>query len=260
MRTDVTRLDLTLRRRSTIGYAAGMALYTLVVVALYASFKNTTSLDSFTKSTAAALFGVNGPLTSPGGWLNANIYGNLLPLIMLLLTIGYGATCLAGQDEDGTLGLITVLPIPRRSIVVQKATAMLTQAVVLAFAVTICVLIGAAFQLHVGTGNVIDVAVASALLGLIFGLITMAVGAATGHRGTALGVGASLAAGCYLLSSLATSIHWLRPARYLSAFYWSVGNNQITHGVSLADFAVLIAASVVALFAAVLAFGRADLN
>jgi len=72
-------------------------------VALYPSFKNSVSLNSRSGSTAAALSGVTGPLTSPGGWLNGNIYGNFFPLIMLLLTIGYGAACLAGQDEDGTL-------------------------------------------------------------------------------------------------------------------------------------------------------------
>ena len=40
MLANITRLDLRLRRRSAIGYAAGMALYTLIVVALYPSFKN----------------------------------------------------------------------------------------------------------------------------------------------------------------------------------------------------------------------------
>ena len=98
MLADITRLELRLRRRSAIGYAAGMTLYTLVVVALYPSFKNSTSLNSLSGSTAAALFGVTGPLTSPGGWLNGNIYGNFFPLIMLLLTIGYGAACLAGLN------------------------------------------------------------------------------------------------------------------------------------------------------------------
>src|SRR6516164_6829354 len=101
MLADITRLELRLRRRSTIGYAAGMALYTLVVVAVYPSFEHQTSLNSLSGSTAAALFGLTGPLTSPGGWLNGNIYGNFFPLIMLLLTIGYGAAALAGQNEDG---------------------------------------------------------------------------------------------------------------------------------------------------------------
>jgi len=88
----------------------------------------------------------------------------------------------------------------------------------------------------------------------------MAAGAATGRRGTALGIGASLAAVSYLLSSLASTISWLRPGRYLSLFYWSVGNNQITKGASAADFTVLILVGLCALVAAVAAFRRADIN
>jgi ABC-2 type transport system permease protein len=179
---------------------------------------------------------------------------------MLLLTIGYGASCLAGQAEDGTLALIAALPVSRDRIVLQKAAAMLMQAIVLSISVAICILIGPAFQLHVAAGHVIGVGVASVLLGLIFGLITTAVGAAARHRGTALGVGTAVAAASYLLSSLASSIHWLRPARYLSAFYWSVGNDQISHGVSAADYTVLIVACGLALLAATVAFRRADLN
>ena len=260
MLADITRLELRLRRRSALGYAAGMALYTLVVVALYPSFKNSTSLNSLSGSTAAALFGVTGQLTSPGGWLNGNIYGNFFPLIMLLLTIGYGAASLAGQDEDGTLALIAALPIRRRTIVLQKAWAMALQALLLAAAVTVCVFIGRGFQLTAGPGNTVATAAALTLMGLDFGLVTMAVGAATSRRGTALGIGTGLAAASYLLSSLATTISGIRPGRYLSLFYWSVGNDQISKGVSIADFTVLIAAGLCALFAAVAAFRQADLN
>lgn len=260
MHADVTRLDLRLRRRSAIGYAVGMAIYTLVVVALYPSFKNQTSLNSLSGSTAAALLGVTGQLTSPGGWLNANIYSNFLPLIMLLLTIGYGAACLAGQDESGTLALVAALPIRRRSILLQKISAMTVQALLLAAVVTICVFIGRSFQLTISPGDTIAISVALVLMGLDFGLITMAIGAATGRRGTALGIGASLAAASYLLSSLASTISSIRPGRYLSLFYWSVGNNQISKGVSAGDFAVLLLIGVCALLAAVAAFRRADLH
>jgi ABC-2 type transport system permease protein len=260
MLANITRLELRLRRRSAIGYAAGMALYTLVVVALYPSFKNSTSLNSLSGSTAAALFGVTGPLTSPGGWLNGNIYGNFFPLIMLLLTIGYGAATLAGQDEDGTLALIGALPIRRRAIVFHKAWAMALQALLLAATVTICVLAGRGFQLTVGPGHALAIAAALTLMGLDFGLITMAAGAATGRRGTALGTGTGLAAASYLLSSLAATISGIRPGRYLSLFYWSVGNDQISNGVSITDFTVLTLTGLCALIAAVAAFRQADLN
>lgn len=93
---------------------------------------------------------------------------------------------------------------------------------------TICVLIGRGFQLAVGAGDTIAISAAVMLIGLDFGLITMALGTATGRRGTALGIGAGLAAASYLLSSLASTISGIGPGRYLSLFYWSVGNDQIS--------------------------------
>lgn len=106
MRPDIARLDLSNRRRGLIGYCLGMAVYTLAVVAMYPAFKTSSSLDKLiaSDSTAAALFGISGSISTSSGWLNGNIYANFFPLVMLLLTIGYGAACLAGQDEDGTSG------------------------------------------------------------------------------------------------------------------------------------------------------------
>src|ERR1017187_4136439 len=90
MHTEVALLDLRLRRRSLLGYTLGMACYTLLIVVLYPQFKDSTSLNQLTQqgSTAAALFGLTGSLTSPTGWLAANIYENFLPLVMLLITVG----------------------------------------------------------------------------------------------------------------------------------------------------------------------------
>ena len=190
MRGEITRLDVALRRRSILGYTIGLALYAFVVVALYPAFKHSNSLDHLVKddSTAAALFGVSGPLSSSGGWLNGNIYANFFPLVALLMTIGYGAAALAGQDEDGTLCLIATLPTPRAMIAAQKIAAMGLQAAVLAAAVAACVLIGKSFQLSVGVTETLAISLAVGLMGLGFGLLAMAIGALTARRGTAIGI------------------------------------------------------------------------
>ena len=172
---------------------------------------------------------------------------------MLLLTIGYGAACLAGQDEDATLGLLAVLPVRRAVIVAQKAAA-------LAATVAVLVIIGRSFQLSTTAADVVSVSAAVFLLGLDFGLITMAAGALTGRRGTAVGTGTALATASYLISSLAPVTSWIRPGRYASLFYWSVGNSQISRGVSVGDYAVLAAVGLCALTAAMLAFRRLDIH
>jgi ABC-2 type transport system permease protein len=262
MRADVVRLDVSSRWRSLLGYSVGMGLYALVVVALYPAFKDSTSLDNLVRSdpTAAALFGVSGRISSSAGWLNANIYANIFPLVMLLLTIGYGAASIAGQDEDGTLCLVASLPVSRTTILVQKVVSMALQALVLAAAVAACVAVGRSFQLTTSVTNTVSVSAALLLVGLDFGLLAMAVGAFTGRRGTAIGVGTALAAASYLVSSLAPVVSWIRPARYASVFYWSVGNNQIGGGVSIVDYAVLIGVGVCALGAAIAAFRRLGLH
>ncbi len=262
MRTDIARLDVSARRRSLILYAAGMALYSLIVVAIYPAFKHSPSLDDFVKSdaTAAALFGVTEPLSSSAGWLNGNIYANFFPLVMLLMTVGYGGASLAGQDEDGTLCLVATLPVARRTIVLEKFAALSLQAAVLSVAVAAWVLVGRSFELNITLGDAVSTSVAVGLLGVDFGLIAMAVGGLTGRRGTAVGVVAAAASASYLISSLAAVVSWIRPARYLSLFYWSVGDNQLGGGVTLADYAVLIAVGACALSAAVIAFRRLDLH
>ena len=259
---DVALLDLRLRRRSMYGYAIGMALYAFVIVALYPSFKNDTGLNKLTETdpTIAALFGASGPLTTPPGWLNANLYANFVPLVVLLLTIGYGASALAGQDEDGTLGLVATLPVSRRDIALQKAATMVLQAVPVSVATLLLVLVGRAFDLTVGAAGLLGVTVGALLLAVDFGAVALFVGAATGSRGTALAVTSTLAAAAYLLSSLAPVVDWLHPARFASPFFYAVGDGQVTRGLSVLDAVVLLAIAAAATAACVVAFDRLDVR
>jgi ABC-2 type transport system permease protein len=262
MSAHVARLDLSMRRKSTIGYTLGMAAYVLIVVALYPAFKDSTSLDDLTKSSAgmAALFGISGSLTSPTGWLNANIYANFLPLVVLLLTVGYGASCLAGQEHDGHLELVLSLPVTRRHVVGQKIVAMAGQVLLLSVVVLACVLVGRAFDLDMDVAHLATATAGVALLGIDLGLLALALGAASGNRGMALGVTSGVAAASYLVSSMAPVVSWLDPAKYVSLFYWAVGDDQLETGLSIASAAVLIGVGVALAAIATAAFQRHDLT
>ncbi len=260
MGAEVLLLDLRLRRRMLLGYTLGMALYALVVVALYPQFKDAASLNKLSGSAAAALFGVTGSLTSPAGWLDGNLYQNFLPLVMLLVTIGYGASCVAGQDEEGTLALAVTLPLTRRRVLLQKVAALGIQAAVLALATMICVLVGRSFELSVSVADLAGISLGVALLGLDFGLLALAVGSWTGSRGLALAVSASLAAASYLASSLAAAVPWIRPAKYASLFYWSIANGQLEKGIGAAGAGLLLLVGGVLILLSVTAFRRIDLH
>lgn len=262
MVAEIMRLDLRLRRRSILGYAVGIAIYAFVIVAIYPAFKNDTSLNQFTSqnSTIAALFGATGSLTSPSGWLNANLYTNFVPLIMLLLTIGYGASCIAGQAEDGTLGLIATLPVSRRNIATQKLAAMILQALAVAVITALCIVIGRWFDIAIGAGALVGVTAGIVLLGSAFGALALLIAATTGNRGIALGVASAVAASSYLISSLAPAVNWLRPARYSSLFFYAVGDGQLEHGLNIPDLAVIAIVTATLAVVAVIAFDRLDIR
>lgn len=262
MRFEVVRLELLARRRSIVGYVLGMGLYAFVIVAMYPSFRHDHSLDKLTKSapTLSALFGAVGTLTSPTGWLDANVYGNFLPLVMMLLAIGYGASSIAGQNEEGTLALLAALPLTRTRVLGQKFVSLVVQCTALASVVAVVVVLGRSFHLGLPVSRVTEASLLTLLLGLDFGLLTMAVGARTGSRGTALGTGSAVAAASYLVSSLAPVVAWVHPLRFSSLFYWSVGNGQLATGISPADAVVLVAVAVAVGVVATGAFARMDLR
>lgn len=262
MNFEITTLDLSFRRKSLVGYSVGMALYVLVVVALYPSFKDATNLDDLMgdSSGLAALFGISGSLTTPTGWLDANIYANFFPLLTLLLTIGYGAWALAGQEADGHLEMVLSLPFGRAQVIGEKIVALVVQAVLFSVVVFASSLAGRAFDLDVPIGNLAAATLAVALLGIDFGLLALAIGAGTGNRGLALAVASAVAAGSYLLSTMAPLVSWLDPVKYLSLFYWSVGDQQLELGVTPASLLVLVLVGLACGTAAIEAFKRHDLH
>ena len=261
MAGEVVRLDLRMRRRSLVGYSLGLALYTFVVVAIYPAFKDDVALDqTITQSEGlAALFGISGSITSPSGWMNANLYANFLPLVLLLLTIGYGAAAIAGEEEAGRLDLVAVLPISRARLLLEKAACLALLSLVVTVVTFLVVVLGRAFELSLPIWQLATATFGAYLLSLVFGFLALAIGAGTGQRGLAIGVPAAVAAAAYLLSSLAPVVSALEPWRVLSPFYWAVGDDQLSAGLGWGGLAVLAGCCAAALVAAVVTAERHDL-
>lgn len=66
----------------------------------------------------------------------------------------------------------------------------------------------------------------------------------------------TLAAVCYLISSLAPVVGWIRPLRFASLFCWAVGDQQLLRSAEPSAFAVLLTVAIIAAIAADAAFRR----
>ena len=102
--------------------------------------------------------------------------------------------------------------------------------------------------------------VSTALLGILYGTVALALGAATGRRGVARGVAAALAVAAYLLSSLADLVGWLKPIRPASPWYHTLGVDPLAAGFLPLHLLVIVVMTAAVIGAAVTAFDRRNLG
>jgi ABC-2 type transport system permease protein len=200
-------------------------------------------------------------ITSPAGYLGATSYGLLGPILVLIFASVLGARAVAGDEESGRLDVLLAHPVERWRVVLERAAAMATALAlpIVALFLALLVAAGPAGFSSIGAGNLAAASVQLGLLGLFFGNLALAVGAATGSRGLAWGAVALVAVLTYIANTLGPSIDAISWSQNLSPFHYYSGGRPLVNGFQPADSLVLLVASLVLLGGAVAGFLRRDI-
>jgi ABC-2 type transport system permease protein len=97
--------------------------------------------------------------------------------------------------------------------------------------VAACVAVGRLFHVGTSPNHLVAASGCVLLLGIEFGLVALTVGAAIGSRGVASMWPRPWPQSRTWSSTLVPAVGRIRPARFVSLFYWSFGNNQLTAGL-----------------------------
>jgi ABC-2 type transport system permease protein len=262
--TALARKELRDQRRALFGWGGGLAAMVLMYSSFWPSVRdNASEFESYLENLPDALRSVIGELSlgTPVGYLQSELFAFLGPALLLVFAIGSGARALAGEEEQGTLDLLVVTPMPRGRVVLEKFAAMSITALGLGGVLWLSVvLIGRLFDLNVAVGDLAAATLHLVLLGLAFGAIAMLLGALRGRRGFAIGVTAAVAVGTFLVDAFAPAVEGLGWAAELTPFYYYGESLPLRNGVELAHVGVLIAIAVVGVAASIVAFDRRDLQ
>ena len=250
------------QRRSLMVWTAGLFVLAVTMAALYPTIRGNRELSNLYESYPKALrslFGI-ADLTTGIGYLRAELFSLVVPLLLIVLAVLWGGDMIAGEEDRGTMDILMANPISRRRVVCEKWGALGMGIVMVAAGLTAGLVVGVlATGMHVKVVGLAAAVVSTTLLGVLFGSIALAVGAATGRRGAARGTAAALAVLAYLVSSLADLVAWLEPIRPLSPWYHALGVDPLTTGFSLLHIAVLVGLILLAGAVAVVTFDRRDL-
>lgn len=262
-------LTLTLRTlrerwRSTFGWGVGLVLMALLQLAVYPSVaKSSASMQEFLNQWPEAIrqaFELDAYSTG-AGFLNAEMYSLMVPLVLIAVTVSGAAAATAGEEERGTADLLLSMPVSRGRVLAAKVLATLIAATLVALATYVSLAIGTAVvDLDVGLANLAVGTFMALLLALFFGAVALLVAAATGKRSVALGTAVGLALTAFLVNVLAPMADWLEPWQRASPFEWAMGANPLVNGLDTPMALLLAAVSVLLTVAADISYRRRDIG
>jgi ABC-2 type transport system permease protein len=184
----------------------------------------------------------------------------MVPLLLLVFGIGFGANAIAGDEEKGTLGFLLANPIPRRRVVMEKFGVMGVGMILLGFffwaGLTISVL---AMGINISLLKLAEATLGAVLLGLVFASLSFLAGCIKGNKGMSMGITSGLAVLTYLLNTLGGLVNGLKDYRFLSPFYHYMEPDTLANGLSPVHMLVLLGLIIVFFIISIPAFIRRDI-
>ena len=250
-------------RRSLVWWALGIGSLAAFTVLFYPAIQEMPGLNELLEELPEALLRLIGDseLLSPEGYLNSQLYGAIVPLILMFYGLAAGAGAVAGEEENGTLDLLLANPVARWRVVVEKTLAMIVGLVIITAALWVSVYLPAVLvDMDLDPANLVAVHLSAALFGFFMGCLGLAIGSSSGSRGLAIGVGAAIGIAAYLVNSLAPLIEELEPLQKLSPFFYYYGADPLRNGLDPVHAAVLGAGGLIFVVLAVIGFRRRDVG
>lgn len=218
-----------------------MFLTSLMMGPIYAVFPDD-MIEVFAEFPDALIAMIGGAdMSTAAGYIQAEVFSITAPIAVIVVTAIMGSRAIAGEEERHTMGLLMGNPITFNRIVFEKTLAMIGVTVMVGLATFLGtwfgVILGGVESLPVG--NIGATTVLLTLLGLMFGGVALAIGAATGRSRLAASVTAGMAVLSYFMFSFFPLSEAFEAWADLSPFTLYLGSDPLTNGMAWGDAAIL---------------------
>jgi len=189
------------------------------------------------------------------------IYGVYGALVLAVMAFLAGAGSIAGEERNGTLGLLLGNPKSRSHVLISKVAGLL---VLLALVVVIMGIAGrivpVILDVEVGGMEVESLMFHIFVNSVFYGLLAVAIGGWTGNGGLASGVSAGVMIVSLLGSGLLPLVNGAEDFVKIFPWYYFDGSKPVINGIDWGHISVLMGASVVFFVVAIIGVNRRDLK
>jgi ABC-2 type transport system permease protein len=264
----VMRRFITDRWRTDGWWALGIIVMVIINLAFFPGIKGQADLDKTFADLPDALKAMVGiqqgiSIGSAAGYMQAQVFASVAPILLLVLAIAVGSGALGGAEEDGSLEFLLSYPIKRTSLVIDRflavAAILALHTVILVAAIfAICPMFGALDG--VDLPGLAVACIGCGTLAMLHASIAFTAGAWFGRRTPATAIASAIAAGGYILLGLFSAINAPEPVRYLTPWYWFLKDNLMIAGPNWVAFVPALALSAVIGLAAIPVLANRDMR
>ena len=248
-------------RRVLLGWVIGIVAIGVLYAAWYPLIR-TPEYTEFMESFAPDLMETLGfdDITTPAGYLGSTTFGILGPIIVIIFSTWLGIRSIAGDEDSGKLDVLLAHPVSRWRLVVERFGVLVVALIVACTALFVALLAIAGPAELVGLGAVELLAGSAhlAALGVFFGSLALAIGAATASRALAAGVVAVVGIVSYFGNTMASQIPEIGLLRDVSPFHFYSGGRPLVNGFQVVDLGVLAVAALILVAIGGALFDRRD--
>lgn len=250
------------QRRSWTGWVVGIVSFCLMMLSIYPTIRGNTAISKLIENYPAALrkiFNV-ADYTTSAGYLRAEVFSFIAPLLLALFAVFLGSDLIAGEEERRTIDLLLSTPVTRRRVMVEKWLALVMGTTLLGVVLALVIgVVGPLFHLHVGWVPLLAEVTGTVLFALFCGSLALGLGAATGSKGVARGGALAIMVAMYLVSALAQIVTALSSINWLSMWYHSLGLDPLGTGFHPWHLVIVVVVTVAVLSASTIRFESRDL-
>ena len=239
---ELVRRGMAAVRRTGFWWGVGIVVFALLNLAFWPSFESSGSLAELEDSMGSLLeaFGAQG-LSTPAGYLDGQLFALMLPLLLSGAAVAMTSTLTAGDEDAGRLELLHALPLARRTVWLARwaAATAVVGLIVLVTAVAVVATLQPFSLDEAGIGRVVAATLACGVLAVFHGSVAYAAAGRGASRGLALGLAVGVLLVGYALAFILPISEALAGARRWSPWYWAIGEQPVSDGVSVLRLALL---------------------
>jgi ABC-2 type transport system permease protein len=265
IRRGVELLAIPLRavRRAGLIWSLSLAALVALTVAFWPSFQDQAAIDDLLETLPEPLVEAFGlaDIGSPAGFLDANLYAVLVPLLLAVAGVILMNGQTAGEEDSGRMEVYLAQPVSRPSAFLGRAAAVLLWMTIIG-AVTLAVQLvaNAVVDLEIGADRVVATLVLCVLLGMLHAGLAAFVAGLTARPGLVLAVGLVVVIAGYVAVALFPISDVLDPWRVVSPWEWALGGDPLRQPTEAWRYLALGIPAVVLVLLGAAAFNARDVR